>query len=106
MDKENKLPYSFRIEPELKTKLEQAAKEQKISEGLLIRLAIEKYLSDNTRTGDNLNTADRLLQLSQTCLELSEHYYALIQRHMELVEAADMILEKSAKIKAQKASKD
>ena len=43
MDKENKLPYSFRITPELKEKLKKAAQKEEVSEGMIINRALENY---------------------------------------------------------------
>jgi len=45
MKKEIKQAYSFRITRELKEKLQKVAKKKEVSEGVIIRLALKKFLN-------------------------------------------------------------
>ena len=77
MDKENKLPYSFRIEPELKEKLRETAEKKGISEGTIIRRALKNYFQNN-------DPYDFLTCLSHFPVhEKAGAFYEIMQREFE-----------------------
>ena len=47
MKKDVKQAYSFRITRELREKLQKAAQKKEVSEGVIIRMALKKFLNQN-----------------------------------------------------------